>query len=162
MFKDLMESKPIIITNPKIIEFFKDYDNKNIENTIIYLIDFISIIQSQPQLKHSEENLDKSDNSIQINKYVLDEIGKEFNLFTSKKDEIVGIIKDTQRRALSAIESMSFPSLEKYLYDHCDSFNNNITFENLYRCELCNYYVCNSKKSLSAHQRGCKKYVGSL
>ena len=156
-----MESKPIIITNPKIIDFFKDYDNKNIENTIIYLIDFISIIQSQhpPQLKPLEENMD---NSIQINNYVLDEIGKEFNLFTSKKDEIVGIIKDTQRRALSAIESMYFPSLEKYLFDHCDSFNNNITFENLFKCELCNYYVCNSKKSLSAHQRGCKKYVGSL
>lgn len=157
-----MESKPIIITNQKIIEFFKDYDDKNIENTIICLIDFMSVVQSHPQLKPSEENLDKSDDSIQINKYVLDEIGKEFKLFTTKKDEIVGIIKDIQRRALSAMEFMSFPSLEKYLCDHCDSFNNNVTFENLHKCELCNYYVCNSKKSLSAHQRGCKKYVGSL
>jgi hypothetical protein len=98
-----------------------------------------------------------------INKFVLDEIYKEYQDFANHKDELIGIIKESNKKTMEKIEEMKFTSLEKYLSDkYASTINTKIKLVNQLKCELCNFYVCNSKKSLSAHQRGCKKFVGNV
>ena len=87
---------------------------------------------------------------------LLEDINRDFQNFAIQKDTLIGIIKDTNKKALLQIDELKFPSLEKYLSTQFASIANITKFTNQYKCELCNLYLCNTKKSLSAHQRGCK------
>lgn len=105
---------------------------------------------------------DEFDNVI-VDKYVLEEIVKEYQQYSAQKDKLIGLIKENYKLMLNVVETMNLPTLEKYLCDNSTpDFKSGLIYENQFKCELCGYFICNSKKSLSAHQRGCKKYVGSL
>jgi hypothetical protein len=105
---------------------------------------------------------DEFDNVI-VDKYVLEEIVKEYQQYSAQKDKLIGVIKENYKLMLNVVETMNLPTLEKYLCDNSTpDFKSGLIYENQFKCELCGYFICNSKKSLSAHQRGCKKYVGSL
>jgi hypothetical protein len=164
----------IILTHPTIVEFFKERDISVVEDMLISLIHVINknhlqtknadITDDTPIIPHASQPTQpkKSTELHTINKYVLEEIGKEYRKFAAGKDELIGIVKETYRQSMGAINRMKMPTLDMYI---CDRLGENVaadTFVNQLKCELCDYYVCNSQKSLSAHQRGCKKYVGSL
>jgi hypothetical protein len=100
---------------------------------------------------------------ITINKYVLDELKKEYIDFSHNRDILIGILKENGKNSINILDKMKMSYLEKYIIDTCDSeLTSKLQFSNQFKCELCNYYICNNRKSLSAHQRGCKKYIGSL
>lgn len=92
-----------------------------------------------------------------ISKEILEEINSEYHEFAIKKDALIGITKEYAKKSIQNLEELKFPSLEKYLSNHfASALKINTKLNNQYTCELCNKYVCSTKKSLSAHQRGCK------
>jgi hypothetical protein len=93
---------------------------------------------------------------ININKDILEEINNEYQDFAIKKDTLIGITKDFTKKSLQQLEDMKFPSLEKYLSTHFATALRTNKLNNQYMCDICNLYICSTKKSLSAHQRGCK------
>ena len=92
-----------------------------------------------------------------INKEILESINAEYHDFALKKDSLIGLTKEFSKKSLIQIEEMKFPSLENYLSNHfASALKNSTKLNNQYVCEICQKYVCSTKKSLSAHQRGCK------
>jgi hypothetical protein len=87
---------------------------------------------------------------------VLDEINTEYQEFALKKDSLIGMAKDYSKKSIQQLEELKFPSLEKYLSLHYASALKTTKLNNQYTCDICEKYVCSTKKSLSAHQRGCK------
>jgi hypothetical protein len=102
---------------------------------------------------------EKTTEFIKINKYVLHEINKEYQGFAQNKDALIGVLKENEKQAFQLLNEMKMPYLEKYIYETCDTeISTKLQVVNQFKCELCNYYICNTKKALSAHQRGCKRY----
>lgn len=100
------------------------------------------------------------DEDCTINKEILEEINKEYHAFALKKDALIGITKEYTKKSIQHLEEMKFPSLENYLSNHFASAQKiNTKLNNQYTCDICNKYVSSTKKSLSAHQRGCRKIV---
>jgi len=93
---------------------------------------------------------------INISKDILEDINNEYQDFALKKDALIGLTKDFSKKSLLQLEEMKFPSLEKYLSTHFASALKTNKLNNQYVCDICHTYVCSTKKSLSAHQRGCK------
>ena len=103
------------------------------------------------------EELDFSEDENTISKEVLEEINREFQAFATQKDSLIGVIKDSNRKMLQQVDEMKFPSIEKYLSTKYASTANITKLTNQYRCEICNVFIANSIKSMSAHKRGCLK-----
>ena len=117
-------------------------------NTIKIAIDIIDNLSD----KISEFNIIEDENI--ISKDQLDEINKEYKNFIQHKLTIIECSKEFQKKLLTEIESIQFPSLSKYLTNKfTDSTydNKNIV------CDICNVYNANNNKALAAHKRGCKK-----
>lgn len=116
------------------------------DDKIRVAIDIIDSLYS----KIEDLNID-DENS--ITKELLDEINKEYTEFILQKENSLAMLRDFQRKMTVQIESIKMPALEKYLEPKytCSSIIKTFT------CELCNVYTANSKQSLSAHVRGCKK-----
>ena len=106
-------------------------------------------------VKIKELNLDEEEetNNV-ITKELLDEINQEYQIFISQKDILLNVFKDYQKKILSTIEDLKFPNLDKYLSTKYASVK-----KQCYVCEICNIFEAPNKKSLSAHQRGCKKSI---
>lgn len=101
------------------------------------------------------EELDDNSDEINIPTDTLDEINKEYSKFIERKSSIIDILKDFHKKIISEIDEIKFPSLSKYLVSKCGSILNN---EHEYIvCNICNKFEATSNKSLSAHQRGCRK-----
>ena len=93
-----------------------------------------------------------------ISKDVLESINTEYQEFALKKDSLIGITKDYCKKSISQLEELKFPSLENYLSNHFASASKiSSKLNNQYTCDICEKYVCSTKKSLSAHKRGCCK-----
>lgn len=109
-------------------------------------IDIIENLHNKMDIIYSEneENI--------ITTEVLDDINRDFQTFITQKDAIISFCKENQRKLITQVENLSFISLEKYLSTKYASAR-----KTGYVCELCNNYTAPSKKSLSAHQRGCRK-----
>jgi hypothetical protein len=93
---------------------------------------------------------------INIDKDVLDEINKEYQMFIANKLSHIKTIKDCQQRLLTQIEEIKIPNLEHFLSKlYASSSKEDI-------CEYCNY-VAKNPRALVAHQRGCslKKEISS-
>ena len=61
-------------------------------------------------------------------------------------------VKDFHKKMNSQIDSLKFPSLDKYLdtkYAYVKERN--------FTCDICNAFTGTNKQSLSAHKRGCRK-----
>lgn len=87
-----------------------------------------------------------------ISKALLDEINQEFIEFNKQRDEIILTSKDFQRKLIGQLENLKLNALTKYL---STKYSNNS--KTGYTCEYCNMYTTQTKKSLSAHVRACKK-----
>lgn len=106
------------------------------------------------------EEFYENQNSETISKEVLEEINREYQNFATQKDNLTCLFKDHLKKSMTQLEELKFPSLERLLSTRFSSTTNVTKHSNLFKCEFCNVYVCTTKKSLSAHQRGCKSKKG--
>lgn len=114
----------------------------------------VDIIDS---LSSKIEDLNMDDEN-SITKELLDEINKEYIDFVLQKENSLAMLREFQRKMTTQIESIKMPSLEKYLEPKYTCVSN----VKILTCDLCNVYNANSRQSLSAHIRGCKKKVKLL
>ena len=132
-----------------------DYFNGNmivyIQNTdysqdkIKIAIDIIDNLSSKLQ----EFNSQNDENTIPTT--VLNDINKEYQLFISQKEALIGVYKDCQKKVLSQIDEVRFPCLDKYL---STKFTTQIQKQG-FKCDLCKAFNANNLKALAAHKRGC-------
>jgi len=94
-----------------------------------------------------------------ISKEILEEINKEYQNFAVHKDNLIGILKDANKKSLAHIEDFKFPTLDKYLSNKFASTANVTRLSNQYTCDICNVFTTNTIKSLSAHKRAHKTAV---
>jgi hypothetical protein len=98
-----------------------------------------------------------SDNSYTVQKDLLDSLNREYQQYAMTKDNLIGSIHDSYKRQLSLIDEFQLPSLEKYLSLYYASAKSGLKLAHQHKCEYCNSFIGQSKKSLSAHQRACKQ-----
>ena len=107
-------------------------------------------------LSEKLKELNKSTSSVfetNIQKDVLDEVNREYQLFISQKEAVVIAFKESQKKVLSQIEEMRFPALDRYL---SSKYINNIRKVG-FKCEICKLFNANNLKALAAHKRGCNR-----
>jgi hypothetical protein len=84
-----------------------------------------------------------------IDKEVLDEINKEYQLFATQKLLQIKMVKDFSSKMVKQLEDLNFPCLEHFL-------STKYAFSSSkYICEFCDY-VAKNQSAMSAHKRGCK------
>jgi hypothetical protein len=125
-----------------------EYSSEKIK-LAVDIIDNLDVKIKELNLNEEEEET----NNI-ITKELLDEINQEYQNFISQKDILLNVFKDYQKKILSTIEDLKFPNLDKYLSTKYASVK-----KQCYVCDICNIFEAPNKKSLSAHQRGCKKTI---
>jgi len=86
-----------------------------------------------------------------IDKTLLDEINKEYQIFVSQKEAIIQNLRESQRKIVSQIEEFKFVCLDQYL---SSKFTAPLP-KNGHRCDLCKVFNANNLKALAAHKRGC-------
>jgi hypothetical protein len=139
----------------------------NNNNVLVYLhkveYDADKIKAAVDIIDHFKETMDDlgtaSGDALSIDKNLLDEINKEFQLFVANKISHVKTIKDYQQKLLTQVEDLKMPNLGQYLSKiyASSSSKNDI-------CEYCNYVAKNSR-ALMAHYRGCsvkKEHTGKV
>lgn len=97
------------------------------------------------QFKHQTED------DCTIPKDILDTINNEYQLFLSQKNAVVDVFKESQKKVLSQIDEIRFPTLDKYL---ATKYSAPIQKPGL-KCDLCKCFSANNLKALAAHKRGC-------
>jgi hypothetical protein len=119
-----------------------DYNQSKIE-TAVDIIDQLS--SKMRQYKHQTEE------DCIIPKDMLDTINNEYQLFLSQKTAVVDVFKESQKKVLSQIDEIRFPTLDKYL---ATKYSAPIQKPGL-KCDLCKSFSANNLKALAAHKRGC-------
>lgn len=82
----------------------------------------------------------------------LDDINREYQTFLSQKEAMVNMVKDNAKKMTRQIEEMRMPELDRYLrgkYAHVKS--------RIFTCDLCGLFHGQTKQSLAAHMRCCKR-----
>jgi hypothetical protein len=120
-----------------------EYDPEKIKNAID-IIDNLTI-------KLREMNRDENMYEIIIDKDVLEEINKEYQLFIQQKENVLTVIKESHKKVLSQIDDFKFPELDKYL---STKFSVPIQKQG-FKCDLCKKFNATNLKALAAHKRGC-------
>jgi hypothetical protein len=134
----------IEIHNNNIIVFVHNGDyNPNKIETAVDIIDQLS--SKMRQFKHQTEE------DCTIPKDMLDTINNEYQLFLSQKTAVVDVFKESQKKVLSQIDEIRFPTLDKYL---ATKYSAPIQKPGL-KCDLCKSFSANNLKALAAHKRGC-------
>ena len=144
------------ISNKK--NFQIDYNNKNI---IVYVhnvkwshfiinsaIDIIDNLSAKLQ-SGSKNNSENQYIPIEI----LDNINSEYNLFISKKMELIETMKEYHKKMLSQVEDCRFVSLNTFLSEKYSVPLQKSGFI----CNLCNKYSGHNLKAVAAHKRGCNR-----
>ena len=151
--------------------------NFNIENHDGYLLVYIHFVEYNPdKIKSAVDIVDQLSTKMKqytnatrnvsegehgqcefIDKNILDEINKEYQLFVSQKETIIQNIRESQRKLVSQLEEFQFPSLDKYL---SSKFTAPMP-KNGHRCDLCKIFNANNLKALAAHKRGCIRKNGN-
>jgi hypothetical protein len=109
-------------------------------------VDIIDQLSSKMrQFKHQTEE------DCTIPKEILDTINTEYQLFLSQKNAVVDVFKESQKKVLSQIDEIRFPTLDKYL---ATKYSAPIQKPGL-KCDLCKSFSANNLKALAAHKRGC-------
>jgi hypothetical protein len=126
-----------------------DYSAEKIK-LAVDLIDALS-------LKLKEIHVSERDDTF-INKAVLDDINKEYQLFVSQKEALITIYKDCQKKVLSQIDEFRFPCLDKYL---STKYTHTVQKQG-FKCDLCKCFNANNLKALAAHKRGCARKANVL
>ena len=98
-----------------------------------------------------EYNEKTGNDTLIIDKDVLDDINKEYQMFVVNKLSHIKTIKDFQQKLISQVDELKIPNLEQYLSKlYASSSSKNDV------CEYCNYCAKNSR-ALIAHYRGCSQ-----
>jgi hypothetical protein len=92
-------------------------------------------------------------NDCNIQKKILDEINKEYQLFRAQKELTINFIKENNKTLLNQLADLEFQCLDKYL----SSKYNNVAKPGIITCNLCNCYTSYTLKGMAAHKRGCVK-----
>ena len=109
---------------------------KNIQPIVNYISeqnnsDNIDNISDKIQSFYSNE-----DNSFSISEEVIQEINKEYIDFVNRKMNFLELIKETNKKMLSQIDEIKFPSLSKLLTQKCGTILNNENKSIV--CSICN------------------------
>ena len=117
-----------------------EYDADKIKSAVDIIDHFKSTMQNTDCMVGDTLTIDKD---------VLDEINKEYQMFAANKLSHIKTIKDYNQRLLSQIDEFKLPNLDQYLSKlYASSSSKNDV------CEYCNYVAKNSR-ALIAHHRGC-------
>lgn len=95
------------------------------------------------------DELSVNNESFSIDKMLLDEINKEYQMLITQKLIHIKTLKDFHQKLLKQVEEMNLPSLEHFLSSKYAFSSSKFV------CEYCEY-VAKNQPSLSAHQRSCK------
>jgi hypothetical protein len=98
------------------------------------------------KLKLDELNVNQ--NGLTIDKDILEDINKEFVVFTTQKYALMKLVKDYNERMNATISEIKMPNLEKYLSSKF-AFSSNQS-DNI--CKYCEKFI---PKSLLKHYRYC-------
>ena len=129
----------------------------NNHNVLVYLhkveYDADKIKAAVDIIDHFKSTLDDNDtetsDTLTIDKDMLDDINKEYQLFIANKLSHIKTIKDCQQKLLAQVDELKIPNLEQYLSKlYASSSSKNDV------CEYCDYVAKNSR-ALVAHHRGC-------
>jgi len=112
-----------------------------------------SAIQLVDHLSVKLKELNQNTNESSIPKAVLDDINKEYLLFISQKEALIGVYKVCQKKVLSQIDEIRFPCLDKYLSTKYTAQPTKQGF----KCDMCKAFNANNLKALAAHKRGCAR-----
>lgn len=155
---------------------FFNKPNYHIENHDGYILVYIHFVEYNPdKIKSAVDIIDQLSSKIKqygdthandtgedhnclemIDKTILEEINKEYQLFVSQKESIIQNLREGQRKIVSQIEEFQFSSLERYL---SSKFTTPVP-KNGHRCDLCKVFNANNLKALAAHKRGCIRKNG--
>ena len=91
-----------------------------------------------------------------IPKDMLETINNEYQMFITQKLAVIDVLKESQKKVISQIDEIKFPSLDKYL---SGKYSAPIIKSGL-KCDICKYYSANNLKALAAHKRGCMRKHG--
>jgi hypothetical protein len=100
----------------------------------------------------------KVEDDCTVPKEVLDSINNEYQLFISQKNALIDVFKESQRKVLTQIDELRFPSLDKFL---STKYAAPIQKPGL-KCDLCKAFSGNNLKALAAHKRGCIRKRAAL
>lgn len=123
-----------------------DYDSEKIK-AAMDIIDNLSI-----RMKEISNN---DEYSITIEKELLEEINKEYQMFIQHKETMSNIIKESSKKMFSQLDEFKFPCLDKYLYSKFSTQSQKQGF----KCDLCKQFLANNLKALAAHKRGCNRKI---
>lgn len=105
-------------------------------------------IVEQFKIKLDEINIDNNTYSIDIS--TLEEINKEFNLYTTQKHSMLKLLKDFTEKMNSSITELKMPNLEQFLSKHYATSSKQ--GDNI--CKYCEKFI---PKSLLQHYRYCSE-----
>jgi hypothetical protein len=139
----------IEIHNNNIIVFVhkSEYNPSRIE-AAVDIIDQLS--NKMRQFKNS------GGDDCSIPKDIMDSINNEYQLFISQKTAVIDVFKESQKKVLSQIDEIRFPTLDKFL---STKYSAPIKKPGL-KCDLCKSFTANNLKALAAHKRGCIRKSG--
>jgi len=99
--------------------------------------------------------LEEDSEEICIPKETIDEINREYSKYIERKSAIIDLLKDFHKKINNELDDMKFPCLSKYLVSKCGTILNNENETII--CNICNKFEATNNRSLSAHQKGCKR-----
>lgn len=135
------ENFEINIHNGNVLLYVHDANND--AEKIKIAIDIID------NFKMKLDQMNLTTDTLCIEKEVLDDINKEYQLFATQKILHTKTIKDFCQKLLKQIDDLKMPALENYL-------SNKYAFSSSkFVCEYCGY-VAKNQSALSAHHRSCK------
>jgi hypothetical protein len=136
------ENFEININNGNVLLYVHEvnYDAEKIRIAIDIIDNF--------KLKLDEITVSNGD-GYNIDKEILDEINKEYQLFATQKLLQIKTVKDFSSKMIKQLEELQLPCLEHFL-------STKYAFSSSkYICEFCEY-VAKNQSAMSAHKRGCK------
>jgi len=89
----------------------------------------------------------ENDEGETISKEIIDNINSDFQVFLNKKQTALNTAKDIQKRLITQIEELAFPSLAEWL-DNKGVSTTTCTFE----CDICKMVFAN-KRALASHKK---------
>jgi hypothetical protein len=123
------------------------------EQKIRLAVDIIDNLAIKVRELHRQEDI----HEIIIDKEILEEINKEYQMFIQQKETLINIFKENQKHFFLQIEELKFPELGKYL---STKFSIPVMKQG-FKCELCKRFNGNNLKALAAHKRGCLRKINN-
>jgi hypothetical protein len=142
------ENFEIDIQNGNVLLYVHNVNNDSDKIKVaIDVIDAFKTKLDDIQLKPENDS-----NVTEISCESLEDIYREYRNFITQRLQIIKDIKNTMDKTIRQIETLDFPSLDKYL---TIKFASSSTTRTQILCDNCSF-VAKNKQSLAAHQIKCK------